>query len=298
MDDRLNNNQTGWKKHYEMRPINNYLDVVKQDCWFDLIDIGQHEDYVEYPKKGITDLGIIVFYVYQSYIHRSEKFPDGTNENCNLLCLTIDECTILRLNPQGKLFILKIQGTEPVVFTKQLTSETTVNEIIETLYQELSQLDVTCNVWQVYLQRLCQEERASLVVDQQYLLFHDTQPSDEGEFVDGVQLKNALNNQYKLFLKNSLWLYYVLEPFIEETELWEAYLSNEQLYSLPFLFGDFFNVYGDEENIYLGMSDYGHSLILTGQHEDIYLLIDRTIKYQNGRVWIDLFDLLANRITF
>ena len=91
---------------------------------------------------------------------------------------------------------------------------------------------------------------------------------------------------------------YVLEPFIEKTELWEAYLSNDQLDSLPFLFGDFFDVYGDEENIYLGMSDYGHSFILTGQHEDIYLLIDRTIKYQNGRVWIDLFDLLANRITF
>ena len=206
--DRLNNHQTEWKKHYEVRPINNYLDVVKQDCWFDLIDIGQHEDDVEYPKKGIADLGIIVFYVYQSYIHRSETFPDGTNENCNLLCLTIDECTILRLNPQGKLFILKIQGVEPDIFTKQLKPETTVNEIIETLYQALSQLDVTCEVWQNYLQRLSQEKRSSLVVDQQYLLFHDTQPSDEGEFVDGVQLKNALNNQYKLFLKNSLWLMY------------------------------------------------------------------------------------------
>lgn len=250
------------RQQYTTKPIQEYVDILYQDYWYDLIDIKQHHDYIKKPEMGLVDLGIIIFYIYKTYLYSDfydvfQKKQDIKNQN--LFCALIDEHTLLRLDFMGKLSIWNIQSDEEYIMIseEQLQKHGSVNQVIEIVQKKLSNVDFHSKAWNLYIQRLSQCQRPTLINEEWVEL-------EQNMFFRGVKVKSLLFNH--------LWIYYLLQPFLTQTSCWISNLIKKAKVPFEFLwecdlslFGDvdafIFDISHDEDND--GVFYYNKSQIIS-----------------------------------
>lgn len=217
------------------KPIQCYEDILCQDYWHDFVDIKQHQDYIENPEKGLIDLGIILFYVYQTYLQSDfyEVFQKKRDiRNQNLFCALMDEHTLLRLDFMGNVSVWNIHSDEEYIMTSidQLAKHGSVNQVIDIVQHQLSSIDFHSKVWTLYIQRLSQCQRPTLINEEWVEL-------EQNMFFRGVKVKSLLFNH--------LWIYYLLQPFLTQTSRWISDLIKKEKVPFEFLWECDLSLFGE-----------------------------------------------------
>lgn len=233
------------KQQYITKPIRCYEDVLHQDYWHDFIDIKQHQDYIKNPEKGLVDLGIIIFYVYQTYLYSDfyeifQKKPDIKDQN--LFCALMDEHTLLRLNFMGKLSVWSIHSDEEyiIISEEQLQKQGTINQAIKIVKRMLVNVDFHSKAWTLYIQRLSQCQRPTLINEEWVEL-------EQNMFFRGVKVRSLLFNH--------LWIYYLLQPFLTQTSRWISDLIKKEKVPFEFLWECDLSLFGDVDAFIFDISN-------------------------------------------